>query len=92
MTSLYKNTKVNGYYRSFYEPIDIDYDSTDMIIIVTDEYNHKPGNLANDLYGNPRYSWIFRYFNPNQISDIIFDLKSGMILRVPTKERLLSKV
>lgn len=90
--SLYKNTKNNGYYRDYYEPLNIGFDDTDIFIIITDEYQHKPGNLANDLYGSARLGWVFGYFNPNIISDLIFDLRAGMILRVPTKERLLSKI
>lgn len=88
--SLYGKTKTTEYYRDYYEPINIGYDVTDMFIIVTSEYHQKPGNLANFLYGDPRLSWIFSYFNRDEISDIIFDLKEGMVLRVPTKERLLS--
>lgn len=88
--SLYNNTKTSEYYRDYYNPIDIGYDDSDIFLIVTSEYNQKPGNLANLLYGSPRFSWVFTYFNRNQISDIIFDLKEGMVLRLPTKERLLS--
>ena len=88
--SLYSNTKSDNYYRDYYNPIDIGYDDSDIFLIVTNEYNNKPGNLAKALYGSPRLSWVLAYFNRNQISDIIFDLKEGMVLRLPTKERLLS--
>lgn len=88
--SLYSNTDASEFYRDYYNPLDIDYDDSDIYLIVTSEYNQKPGNLANFLYGSPRFSWVFSYFNRNQISDIIFDLKEGMVLRLPTKERLLS--
>lgn len=91
-TSLYSKTNNTSYYRGYYEPLDIGYDSSDMFIIVTSEYNQKPGKLAKDIYGSERLSWVFGYFNPNQISDLIFDLKEGMILRLPTKERLLRKL
>lgn len=88
--SLYSNTNTSEYYRDYYNPINIEYDDTDMFLIVTSEFNQKPGNLAHYLYGDPRLSWVFAYFNRDKISDIIFDLKEGMILRLPTKERLLS--
>lgn len=91
-TSLYAKTPNNGYYRDYYVPLDLGYDDTDFILIVTSEYNQKPGNLAYDLYGDARYSWVFGYFNPNQISDLIFDLREGMILRLPTKDRLLNSM
>ena len=88
--SLYINTDSTEHYRDYYKPIELGYDDSDMFLIVTSEFHQKPGNLANHLYGDPRLSWVFSYFNRNQISDIIFDLKQGMIIRVPTKERLLS--
>ena len=91
-TSLYAKTDNDGYYRDYYQPLDLGYDESDFILIVTSDYNQKPGKLAQDLYGNPRYSWVFGYFNPNQISDLIFDLKEGLILRLPTKERLLNSL
>ena len=90
--SLYKNTKSYNGFRDYYEPINLKYDDSDIILIVTSEYNNKPGKLAYDLYGTPRLSWIFRYYNPDLISDIIFDLKEGMILRIPTKEHLLNSL
>jgi hypothetical protein len=91
-TSLYNKTKNYNGYRYYYNDLNIGYADSDIIIIVSNEYHHKPGKLAQDLYGSPRYAWVFRYFNPNLISDIIFDLSVGMVLRVPTKERLLSIV
>lgn len=88
--SLYSNTNTTEFYRDYYTPLDIGYDNSDMFLIVTSEYHQKPGNLADFLYGSPRFSWVFSYFNRNQISDIIFDLREGMVLRLPTKDRLLS--
>ena len=87
--SLYKNTPSSKYYRDYYNPIEIRYDDSDIYIIVTSEYQFRPGKLANDMLGSPRLFWVFEYFNPNQISDPIFDLKEGMILRIPTQDRLM---
>ena len=88
--SLYKNTKSSNYYRDYYNPIIIPYSDSDIYIIVTSEYANRPGKLAFDMFGSARLSWIFEYFNPNQISDPIFDLKEGMILRIPTADRLMN--
>ena len=88
--SLYSETKVKGQYRDYYGPIDIPYSESDFILIVSSEYKHKPGALAQMLYGTPRLSWIFSYYNPNILNDNIFDLEEGIILRLPSKERLLS--
>lgn len=88
--SLYKNTTTNGTYRGYYEPLTLSKDSSDYFIIVTSEYKYKPGKLAYDLYGSERLNWVFTYFNRDKINDPIFDLTEGLILRVPTKERLMN--
>lgn len=90
--SLYKNTEINGLYRDYYKPLSLSKDSSDYYIIVTTEYRHKPGKLAYDLYGSERLNWVFTYFNRDKINDPIFDLTEGLILRVPTKERLLNNL
>lgn len=90
--SLYKNTDSDTYYRDYYVEPSIEPDDTDYYIIVTKAYHHKPGKLAYDLYGSERLGWIFSYFNRDKIEDPIFDLTSGIIIKVPTKERLLSSL
>lgn len=87
--SLYKNVKNAQYSRGYYKDINIPFDVTDDFITITPKYNQKPGLLANDLYGTPRLSWIFYYFNKDKMEDIIFDLKTGLTIRVPKKDRLL---
>ena len=87
-SSLYKYTKKNSYYMSYYNPVDIPFDSSDYLYEVPAKYNNKPGRLAYDLYGDERLGWIFRYFNNDKINDPIFDLKQGMIIRLPVAERL----
>lgn len=87
--SLYNNTETDGEYRDYYNPIPLKKDDSDYFIIVTSEYRYKPGKLAYNLYGSERLGWVFTYFNRNIISDPIFDLIDGLVLRVPTKERLL---
>lgn len=87
--SLYKNTKRSSYYMGYYNPIDIPLDpETDYLILIEEKYNQKPGKLAYDLYGSERLGWVFSYFNRNIIQDPIFDLKSGIYIRVPTNSRL----
>lgn len=88
--SLYSKTNTTNYYRDYYNPITIPLSDSDIYIIVTGEYANKPCKLAYDMFGSARLSWVFGYFNPNQISDPIFDLKEGMILRIPTADRLLT--
>ena len=88
-TSLYSKTSKNGYYMSYYNPISIPLDVSDYFLEIEPKYHNKPGRLAYDLYGSERLGWVFRLFNNTTINDPIFDLKSGMIILVPTKERLM---
>jgi hypothetical protein len=87
--SLYSNTSNDGVYRDYYEPVSLEADDSDYYILVTSEYNHKPGKLAYDLYGSERLGWVFSYYNRDKINDPIFDLESGMIIKVPAKDHLL---
>ena len=87
---LYKNTKNNGDYLGYFQPINIPFSDTDLIITVTKEFEHRPRKLANDLYGEPELYCIFREFNKEKIQDPIFDLVDGISIVIPTKTRLLS--
>lgn len=88
--SLYQNTEDDGNFKSYYEPIGLEKDASDMYIIITNDYHLKPGKMALALYGSPRFTWIFPMFNRDTIEDIVFDFTAGKIIRVPTKERVLS--
>lgn len=88
--SIYKDTPNEDYVKGYYVPVDIPMDdSTDYYITIEPKYNQKPGLLALDLYGTERLEWIFYYFNKEQMDDIIFSLKTGIMIRIPTKARLM---
>ena len=92
-SSLYASTKSRNGFLLFYNPVDIPIeDDTNMYITVTSEYAFRPGKLAYDLYGDEKLLWVFRYFNNDKIEDMIFDMKAGMTILVPTKDRLLNYV
>lgn len=86
--NLYKDTQSDDYFLSYYNPIDIPNDYTDYYITIKSKYQYKPKLLAFDLYGDSSLSWVFTYFNRSIIENPIFDLKSGLKIKVPTKERL----
>ncbi len=86
--SLYKNTNINDFYLGYYEQIIIPMDNSDYLIKIEPEFEFKPGKLALKLYGSERLGWIFSYFNRDIIQDPIFDLKSGIYIKVPTNDRL----
>lgn len=87
--SIYKNTMIKNGFLSYYSPMLIPLnDDTDYIFVITKKYANKPGLLAHDLYGDSNLKWVFRYFNNDKINDVIFDLKEGLNIVIPTKQRL----
>ena len=52
-------------------------------------YAYRPDLLAYDLYGTPRFWWVFAQRNPDQIEDPIYDFKPGVTVQLPKKENLL---
>ena len=88
--SFYRKTKDNEFFLGNYEPIYLPKDSTDYYMVIPTKYDLKPGGLAKELYGNPRLLWIFSVMNRDIIQDPLFDFRAGTIIRVPTKERLMS--
>lgn len=88
--SIHKATPVSDNALEPYVDMGIELDDSDYFIQVDPKYTGKPGWLSNDLFGTPRLSWVFMIFNPDTVTDPITDIKGGMTLRVPTKERILS--
>lgn len=68
----------------------IDQDPTDVIFVLSSEYNNDPYKLANDLYNNSNLWWVFMIVNPDVIIDPINDMQAGITLRIPTKQRIKS--
>jgi hypothetical protein len=63
-------------------------DSSDKILVIENKYDMRPYNLSYDLYGTKDYWWVFQVLNMDLIRDPIYDFKAGLIIKVPTKERL----
>lgn len=88
--SIHKTTPISDNQLEPYVDMGIEMEDTDYFIQVEPKYEGKPGWLSNELFGTPRLSWVFMIFNPDTITDPITDLKGGMTLRVPTRDRLLA--
>lgn len=88
--SIHKATSITDNQLDPYVDMGIELDDSDYFIQVEAKFAGKPGWLSNELFGTPRLSWVFIIFNPDTITDPITDIKGGMTLRVPTKERLLA--
>lgn len=76
-------------YLGFYSPRPVSQHSSDKIIRIGPEHEHRPDLLSYELYNTPDYWWVFMVRNPDLFQDPIYDLVSGMELMVPTKSRLL---
>ncbi len=55
----------------------------DLLFEVTEQYQHRPDLLANDLYSDVKLWWVFAIRNPDIIRDPIFDLVAGTQIYVP---------
>lgn len=71
---------------------DIKPDPTDIAMALETKYEFRPYNLSYDLYGSKDYWWVFYVLNMDVIRDPIYDFKAGVIIRVPTKDRLMSNI
>lgn len=50
---------------------------------VINKYHHRPDIMANDIYGSPKYWFVFLLRNMDRMEDPIFDLEAGMKIMVP---------
>lgn len=66
----------------------IGFSDDDDYVKVEKRHEFRPFVLAYDLYGRDEYAWVFARMNMDILVDPIRDLKEGIILRVPTAERI----
>lgn len=85
-TSPYYATSTRGRFLDVMTFRDIPKNSTDIEYIIDRVYEYRPDLLANDIYGDSRYWWIFSMRNPNAIQDPIFDFKVGTVIFIPTAD------
>jgi len=62
-------------------------DEGDLFITVTKELENRPDLVSFKAYGLPDLWWVIYEFN--NISDPLFGLKAGQILRIPELNRVL---
>jgi hypothetical protein len=88
--SLWFSTPQNSWALGYYVPREIPLDATDTFITLSKRHTNKPTLASYDIWGTPAYWWIFSVMNPDVIKDPIRDFKEGVVLRVPTLQRLQS--
>ena len=86
-TSPYGITPIAGDYMYYYIHRPIGGDSTDIVVTVDNPiYVNRPDRLAYDLYNNADLWWVFGVRNGWE--DLVYDLKLGITVMVPTAERV----
>jgi hypothetical protein len=89
-TSPYYKTPQSSWAIGIYVDRPIPADASDERVMLDAKYDMKPDRFSNDVYGTPAYYWVFMQRNINLIRDPIFDFRSGMIIYVPTLDRINS--
>lgn len=87
-SSQYYNTDQTSWSLGLWRKTNIPLDVTDTIITLTSRYDYNPGLLAYELYGDQKLWWVFVILNPDVLIDPIYDFKSGLQIRYPSKSRL----
>ena len=86
--SLYYSTPQNSWALSYYVPRLIPLDASDTWVVLSKRHTHKAPALSYDLFGTPAYWWVFAVMNPDVIKDSVRDFQEGVVIRVPTLQRL----
>ena len=68
------------------EPLNLEPSSGDIYVTITQELLQRPDLIAQKAYGDRELWWIIYEFN--NISDPLFDLQLGQIIRIPTLSRV----
>jgi hypothetical protein len=87
-TSPYYSTTQTRYYLDLWAAPNLQPSALDAMLLVSNKYVHRPDLLSQDLYGTPRLWWVFSMLNPDQIKDPIYDLISGIEIKIPSKASL----
>lgn len=71
-------------------PLNLTQDEGDVFVTLTQEDVKRPDLVAFKAYGDSDLWWVIYEFN--DIRDPLFGLRPGMILRIPTLERVLAAI
>lgn len=86
--SPYASTPQSSWYIGRYVHRDVPVSANDQSVLITPRYQFRPDLLSNDLYGTPAYWWVFILRNRDLMKDPVWDLKSGMTIKVPSAAAL----
>lgn len=88
--SPYYKTPLYGTFLDLMEKRELPMRKDDTIYTVERAYQYRPDLLAYDLYGDAGLWWVFQVRNPNIITDPIGDFVSGLVIRIPKQQDLIS--
>jgi hypothetical protein len=91
-TSPYYGTTAWGQFLDVWTPKYVSPSVTDMVYQIDPPYNYRPDLLAQDLYQNVNFWWVFAVRNPDILKDPLYDFVAPTIIYIPTKENLLSSL
>lgn len=86
----YANTTTNGKYLDILSKPSLSPSFDDTEYIIEPKYHHRPDKLADDLYGNGDYLFVFQLRNMNIIKDYIFDFTAGTKIIIPSRSSVES--
>lgn len=72
------------------KPLILDEDEGDVFVTIGKDLQYRPDLISNKAYGTPDLWWAI--FEFNGISDPLFGLRIGQILRIPELNRLLRAI
>jgi len=88
ITSRYQTTPIKDFYLDIWVAQRIETSADDGLIEIEAKYHERPDLLSFDLYGSPRWWWVFACRNIDILIDPIGDFKSGTLIFTPTKESI----
>lgn len=87
-TSRYANTPDVDFYLDLWVTKNVEVSVNDQLMEVEPRYHLRPDMMSYDLYGTPKYWWIFAILNKDKLVDPINDFVSGITVYVPTRDRI----
>lgn len=87
-TTPYFKTDVKDYYLDLLNVPDVEKNPDDKYYTIEDKYQYRPDLLANDIYGDSGYWYVFILRNMDKLEDPIHDFTSGLEIRLPHPENI----
>ena len=84
-SSQYSSTNVKDWYLDIWNPVAVEKNDFDQIVVIPPEYDQRPDLMSQAQYGTPNLWWMFAVRNPNTLIDPINDFVAGLEIYIPRK-------